>query len=360
MTGKGRWATVAAIVLLIAGTVVVVRTRFVDPGRGVGSGGNLVATSLATVTRGSLSQQLQVAGALGYPDAATVAAQAPGTVTWLPAMGQVVEQGQALYQLDGAPVLLLYGAIPAWHTLTAGMRAADVAQLNHNLVALGYLHPQDVEAAWDRFTAATTAGVRKLQHHLGADQTGTLELGAVVFLPGAARVTALQSSLGAAASGPILQASSTTPGVSVALAADRQAEVKAGDQVGITLPDGSTTAGTVTRVGTVATAPSGDGAAVNPTVQVTIALTDPAAAGRWDHAPVLVSITTTTVADVLTVPVNALLALASGGYAVEVADPGESRHLVPVTPGLFDDASGQVQVTGSGLSAGQHVVVPAS
>jgi len=34
------------------------------------------------------------------------------------------------------------------------------------------------------------------------------------------------------------------------------------------------------------------------------------------------------------------------------------RHLVPVTLGLFDDAAGLVQVSGSGLAAGQRVVVP--
>jgi hypothetical protein len=33
---------------------------------------------------------------------------------------------------------------------------------------------------------------------------------------------------------------------------------------------------------------------------------------------------------------------------------------VPVQPGLFDDDAGLVQVTGSGLAAGQRVVVPAS
>jgi hypothetical protein len=31
---------------------------------------------------------------------------------------------------------------------------------------------------------------------------------------------------------------------------------------------------------------------------------------------------------------------------------------VPVTLGLFDDTQGLVQVTGSGLAAGQQVVVP--
>jgi multidrug efflux pump subunit AcrA (membrane-fusion protein) len=74
---------------------------------------------------------------------------------------------------------------------------------------------------------------------------------------------------------------------------------------------------------------------------------------------VLVSITTATVKNVLVVPVDALIALSGGGYAVEV-DSGGSRHLVPVTLGMFDDAEGLVQVSGSGLREGQRVVVPAS
>ena len=44
-------------------------------------------------------------------------------------------------------------------------------------------------------------------------------------------------------------------------------------------------------------------------------------------------------------------------YAVEVTSPG-GRHLVLVSLGLFDDAAGLVQVSGSGLIAGQDVVVP--
>ncbi len=59
----------------------------------------------------------------------------------------------------------------------------------------------------------------------------------------------------------------------------------------------------------------------------------------------------------LAVPVDALLALAGGGYAVEVVE-GHVHRLVAVAVGLFDDAEGVVQVSGQGLSAGQRVVVP--
>jgi multidrug efflux pump subunit AcrA (membrane-fusion protein) len=73
-----------------------------------------------------------------------------------------------------------------------------------------------------------------------------------------------------------------------------------------------------------------------------------------------VLITTAGVRNALVVPVNALVALAGGGYAVEEVTGSGTHELRPVTPGLFDDQAGLVQVTGSGLAAGQRVVVPAS
>jgi multidrug efflux pump subunit AcrA (membrane-fusion protein) len=72
-----------------------------------------------------------------------------------------------------------------------------------------------------------------------------------------------------------------------------------------------------------------------------------------------VSITTATVDHALVVPVNALLALASGGYAVEEVASDGTHRLVPVELGLFDDADGLVQVTGTGLRPGRRIVVPA-
>ncbi len=58
-------------------------------------------------------------------------------------------------------------------------------------------------------------------------------------------------------------------------------------------------------------------------------------------------------------PTTALLALAGGGDAVEVVDPNGSHRLVGVTTGIFDSQSGLVEVSGSGLSAGQNVVAAA-
>jgi hypothetical protein len=160
---------------------------------------------------------------------------------------------------------------------------------------------------------------------------------------------------GAAPKSPIMTATSTSRVVTVNLDAAQQGLVKAGDQVQISLPNNKTTPGTVSTVGSVATAPSSGPA----TVSVTIVPTDAAATGALDQAPVQVAITTATVDNALVVPVSSLLALASGGYGVEVVDPSNHRRLVGVSLALFDDADGLVAVTGGGLSPGMRVVVPA-
>lgn len=362
-----RW-TIAAVllVLIVAGVFAAVEGVINGGGGNSGSGDNGSATSLATVVRRTLSETTQFNGTLGYAGSYTVLAHGDGTVTWLPRAGQVIHQGQVLYRVDGAPVLLLYGSTPAYRTLAAGASAedvtgADVAQLNHDLVALGYVTRSEVDRAWNEFSWATTVGVAKLQDHLDVEPTGRLPLGKVVFLPHAARVTNVPVGLGAPAAGPVLEASSTTRTVGVALDPDLTSAVKAGDGVTITLPDGTTTPGTVTSVGTVATAPSGNsGEGDNgPTMPVHIRLTRPGVAGSLDQALVEVAIIDRTVQHVLAVPVYALVALAGGGYAVEVVHSDGTHHLVRVKLGLFDDAAGLVQVAGWGLATGQRVVVPA-
>jgi hypothetical protein len=318
-----------------------------------------VRTARATVT-GAQRALVGVEGsATGYG--------ASASFTMLPTPGRVVRRGQALYAIDGQPTLLLYGSSPAWRAFRPGMSAGDdVAALNANLRALGYGSPSD-----DRFTSATGRAIAALQATHGLARTGALAFGSVAFEPGAVRVTTVTPTVGqAVVPGPVLTVSSTRPDVSIQLDAAQQSEVKVGDRVTVTLPDNSTTPGVVSSVGKVATTPTstdqggggggGNGGSSSPTIEVDVRLLHPAAAGSLDQAPVEVNITTASVADALSVPVNALLALAGGGYAVEVVEPGGTHQLVAVTPGLFDDAAGLVQVSGSGLAAGQRVVVPAS
>jgi hypothetical protein len=353
----------AAVVLAAAGGAAAGAAGWLDGGHPAsGVMDNADPTSLATVARGPLSSQVQVDATLGYAGQYTVRNPAAGTFTALPAPGRVIRRGQVLYQVSGNPVVLLYGRVPVYRSLSDGMSGADVRQLNANLVALGYATRSELDPDSDYFSAETAYALEQYQNHLGITPNGALALGQAVFLPTAARITAVSAALGAQAGPgqPALQATSTTRQVTIALDASEQSYVQAGDKVTITLPDDQATPGTVTSVGTVATAPaSTTGTPGTPTVTVYVSPSDPASTGNLDQAPVQVSITTATVAGALIVPVDALLVLASGGYAVEVAGPDGARRLVPVTLGLFDDAAGTVQVSGTGLQAGQRVVVPA-
>jgi hypothetical protein len=151
----------------------------------------------------------------------------------------------------------------------------------------------------------------------------------------------------------VLSASWITRQVSIQLDAALEGQIRVGDPVAITLPDNQTTPGRISYVSSVAS--SGQNGS---TIAVDAVPTDPSATGDLDQAPVNVSITTASVSNVLGVPVDALLALSGGGYAVEEIGAGGTHHLVPVTTGLFDDADGVVQVSGNDLAVGQRVVVP--
>ena len=328
-----------------------------------------VAAGSAPVVRADLTTTVQVSGSLGYAGSYTIVNQAPGTAfTVLPAAGATIRRGQALYEVDGAPVSLFYGARPEWRALSPGVAAGrDVAQLDRNLIALGYGAGLAVS---DCFTSATAYAVERWQAARGLPVTGTVPLGQVAYAPGPLRVTAVTPALGSPAQpgASVLTATSPAPVVLAMVPVSQEYLVRAGDDVTVTLPDGvTTTPGIVTSVSPVASA--GSGSSVSPggqataagggqaTVPVTVRLVRTAAAGHLDQAPVTVSIVSARARDVLAVPVSALVALAGGGYAVEVVD-GPARHLVAVRTGLFSQTL--VQVSGPGLAAGQRVEVPSS
>ena len=126
---------------------------------------------------------------------------------------------------------------------------------------------------------------RRLEEHRGVPSPpGSLSLGQVAFEPAALRVATVTGNLGGPAAGPVLTATSDRHVVTIPLDASQQSEVRAGDTVSITLPDGTTTPGVVSSVGTVATT-SGSGPNAT-TIPVQVRLTDPKAAGTLDQAPV--------------------------------------------------------------------------
>ena len=344
----------AAAVLGSAGLLVATRSEGSDvPGDDAAQTAR--STSSVRVSRQDLVARTDVDGTLGYSGSFTVAGQLQGTVTAVPTAGTVVERGQSLYSVDNRPVSLLYGDLPAWRRLAAGMSDdPDVRQLEENLVALGHATEADL-AVDERFTAATTAAVKRWQKAVGADETGVVEVGQVVFLPGALRIADVKAEKGAAAppGSPVLTGTSTSRVVQIDLDATKQSLAKVGDKVDVKLPDGRVTPGTIASVGSVAQT-KGQGDSAKRVVAVSVTLHDPGATGTVDQAPVRVGITSDSRKGVLTVPVNALLALAEGGYGIRAV----GGDIVPVTPGLF--ARGMVEVRGDGLSEGMEVEVPAA
>ncbi len=319
------------------------------PGSEAGAGAGLPPAT-TTVTRATLISHLDVSGTLGYGPATALAARGGGTLTWLPATGDTIERGGTLYRLDELPVTLLYGALPAYRSLSSGDEGADVRQLEENLAALGYTG----FTVDDAFTSATATAVRAWQDDLGRDDTGTVDPAHVSVAAGPVRVSALDAALGSQPAGPVLHHTGTTRAVTVDLDVDDQELAVAGAAVTVTLPGGATVAGTVATVGAVATAPSQpDG---TPTIEVGVTLADQAALGRLDQAPVQVALVSASRPDVLTVPVSALLALREGGYGLEVVAEGVAT-IVAVRAGMFAD--GRVEVSGDGIAEGTTVGVPA-
>ena len=300
--------------------------------------------------------------ALATAEAAATAYDPTSKYTALPAVGEVISPGRALWSVDGQVVPLLPGTLTPWRAFRTGMTdGADVAALDQALIDLGDGDGLSVSAT---FTGATAAAIDRLQGSLGLPRTGSLALGAVVFEPAAVRVTAVHPLVGSTVAGgqPVLDVTATTPVVNVALPVDQTARVKAGDAVSVNLPDGTTASGTVTGVGTVATStttPNSGSNITSATVNVTVSLTNASPAGSLDQAPVTVNITNNSAHQVLAVPTTALLALAGGGYAVELVGAGGAHQLIGVTTGVFDDQSGMVQVSGPGLAVGQRVVAAA-
>ena len=307
----------------------------------------------AEVTRGTLVDTQAHTGDLGYGETTAVAARLSGTVTRMPAAGATVRRGKALYRIDDDPVVLLYGTLPAYRRLAPGSEGADVAQLEKNLRALGY-----GGFTVDRtYSAATARAVRDWQDDLGVPETGAVDPARIVYAPGAVRVDSRTAVPGAVVQpgAELLRTTGTARVATVELEMADQRLADVGAPVEVTLPDGGTTRATISAAETVVQPAEGAGEDTTR-IEVTVSFPAGRAPDGLDAASVDVAFTTARREDVLTVPVAALLALAEGGYGVEVVEGGATR-IVAVRTGLFAD--GRVEVEGDGIAAGTTVGVPA-
>ncbi|MEU4197991.1 peptidoglycan-binding protein [Kribbella sp. NPDC026611] len=357
--------------LLLVGGGAVLAAILIAVVVGVGGGGSAAetgsaaATPTAKVVKTDLVQSVHVSGTLSYgvPQPMT-APPSNGTITWIAPEGSAVKVGQPVYKIDNVPVILLKGTTPLYRPLSTGAKGIDVLEVEQNLATLGYFE-QKPNTGYD---AATTTAVKAWQLATGQPGTGTVDphhvvmaqLGPPANLVGDGDLRIALHSLevgdrvGSNANNEILTYSGTKPLVVVGLDVAKQYLVKKGLTATVTLPTGKSSAGTVASVSTVATVPE-QGSDKPPNVPVVITLTDPAAAGGLDSAPVDVALVSAHKQGVLAVPVTALVALAEGGYGVQVVSDGKTSY-VAVQTGMFAD--GKVEISGGGITDGTEVGVP--
>ncbi len=275
-----------------------------------------------------------------------------GTATAVAPEGSTVGHGDTIVEVDEEPIIVMLGDLPGYRTLSQGDSGRDVRQLEQALADLGF--GEDDFRVDGNFDLATTQTVVAWQVSVGAGPDGVVNLGDVVFLPEPIRIGQQLVNVGDTVTNgtPLVSTSASSTTVSVELSTDDQDLAEVGDAVVVTMPDDSREPATITEIGTVVQA-NQQGVTY---FEMTVTLDNPDAALGLDEAPVDVEVVGDRADDVLAVPVTALIALAEGGYAVEVVADDGSTYLVAVDPGLFAD--GRVEVTSDGLEAGVAVVIP--
>ncbi|MFD4242323.1 peptidoglycan-binding protein [Streptomyces sp. NPDC058525] len=361
MRKRAKWllASLAVVLAASGGGYAVMAQPQHKSGQEQRAGGLPPAT--APVQRGDLSSGLQVEGTLGYAQERKVNSAGPGVLTWLAGEGTAVERDGKLYEVNGKPVRLMYGSTPMYRPLKAGDKGDDVKQLKRNLQALGHgtgLDPED-----GTFTAGTATAVKRWQKAHKVPETGEVAKEDIAFASGPQRVKKNDSAVGdePGPGKPVMTLTGTERVVRFQMDAAKAGAAKTGEPVTVRLPGGTTVTGKIDSVGGTAGPDEKNegggpgGGDKKAKVEVVVALDKPAEVNAPDQSPVSVGLTGETRKGVLSVPVNALLALTGGGFGVQVVEDGRARE-VKVELGMF--GNGRVEVTGDALKEGMQVGIP--
>ena len=298
--------------------------------------------------RTDLTETLTESGQLGYGDPLDLPAGLTGTVTWLPTVGTVVENGEPLYRLDADPVLRLDGKVPAWRDLGPDVTSGrDVLQLERALTDLGYTDDLDLAVDGD-WTWVTTIAVERWQRDHGLDDDGDLPLGRVVFTDGDVRVASVPVEDGTPVQPGtvVLQVGATQRTVTVSVDPTQQRLAPVHKAVELEFPDGTTARGRIREVEHLEATEQTD-----ESLDVTIDVVGPEAKRKdvdkqLDGTSVQVGFAHTVAKDVLAVPVTALVALVDGGYGVEKVGADGTTAYVAVTTGSFSETLVEVDSPG--------------
>lgn len=302
---------------------------------------------------------VRIAGAAATGEASASSTTGSGTITRLAGAGTEVGRGTELYRVDEQPTVALIGDIPMYRDLRSGDTGPDVRQLERNLTRLGY----GGFTVDNEFTSSTADAVYRWQQDLGADATGAVLATDIVFVPAGGRVDTVHVGVG-----DRVQAGAEVLGLTGA-ADVASLEVEVGDRdlfavgttVTVVLADGEEARGEVTRSDVVAVEAEGAAGGSASAAPGDDAITEVEVTLKADvdegfvGSPVDVVVDIETRENVLVVPVTALLALAEGGYGLEVVGTDGTTTIVDVDAGIFAD--GLVEVSGAGIAEGTVVGV---
>ena len=231
------WAVAAGVAIAALAGLIWLFTLLAS-----GNGEQAAPPNTAAVRSTDLVAMTSLDGVLGYGEGEQIAFRSSndgvdtlpgglsGVVTEEPIVGDYYEQGSVIYEVNNEPVVLLYGSIPAYRTLsTRSSDGADVEQLEQALVDLGYADESTLTVD-ENFTSATRDAVELLQEDIGATEDGVLGLGEYAFLPGPLYVAESFLSLAQTTqSGQAVVATSAVMGDTITWVAEEGAIIGQGD-----------------------------------------------------------------------------------------------------------------------------------
>ncbi|MGW7408439.1 peptidoglycan-binding protein [Streptomyces sp. NPDC054833] len=368
-TGRSR-RVAGAVIAVAAVTALAVTAQqhgWLDGRDGDTGGGTAKPQATAVVERTSLSTGMDVKGTVGYGHETDAVGRTGGTLTAIRQVGDVVRPGQWLWERDGVRVPYFRGDRPLWRVLKKNktgkdMRGEDVRALKRNLIDLGYADGLGLTAD-DTFTTATETAVKRWQKQLGAPQTGEVDPGSVVVLDmPRLRVSQTVGVVGSSLTGTALLKVTGTQLVATAkVSYDQLSRLSPGTALKVGLPNGNTVSGKVTAVN-ISAQQQQDGGGQDQSgntkqqAEVTVSLPNQKTVKAAGPGPATLTVSDHKANQVLAVPVTALLALAEGGYGVEVIQPDGQHKLIPVTIGLVADA--RAEITKGDIKEGTKVVIP--
>jgi peptidoglycan hydrolase-like protein with peptidoglycan-binding domain len=360
---------VGVIVMSVVGLATSVYIK--SPGDVAAQSATPPATTLTTVTRWQvLRKTITVQGIVRSSRKITVLGRAPYatvTLTQLPVKpGDRVRPGHEVAEIDGRPVILLRGRLPAYRDLHMGDDGPDVAQLQRALHSLGYA---DFDPRGS-FGPSTAFALLLFYRHLGYDapvyhprpgrgKSAYLPRSEVVFIPApSALVTVVAARVGdIVRNSAVLTLATGNPYVSAELSQHQAAQLRRGMSAHIAAGSPRLTAtGTVTRVGLL---PRQGGPPVHGyPVQVRPRRALPQ---RMIGASVRLTMRVpVTGARVLVVPAAAILAARHGGAAYVVKITARRRARVAILTGPTADGLVAVRSVRPGeLQPGERVLIGA-